>query len=73
MSGFLKEYNILAQNTVIICAYLFLFVSVCGIITVIICAYLFLFVSVCGIIRFKIAIKRRKSGVYPPSSAQMED
>jgi len=55
MSGFLKEYNILAQNIVLICA------------------YLFLFVSICGIIRFGIAIKRRRSGVYPPSSAQMED
>jgi len=32
MNGFLKEYNILAQNAVLICACLFLFVSVCGII-----------------------------------------
>jgi len=55
MNVFLKEYNILAQNFVLICA------------------YLFLFVSMCGVIRFRIAIKRRKSGVYPPSSAQMED
>ena len=55
MSGFLKEYNVLAQNVVLICA------------------YLFLFVSVCGFMRFGIAIKRRKNGLYPPSSAQMED
>ncbi|MCL2026605.1 MAG: hypothetical protein FWG92_07360 [Leptospirales bacterium] len=55
MSVFLKEYNVLAQNFVLICA------------------YLFLFISLCGIIRFGIAIKRRRNGVYPPSSAQMEN
>jgi hypothetical protein len=55
MSGFLKEYNILAQNAVLILT------------------ALFAFTAVCGIIRFSIAVKRRKSGVYPPAASQMED
>jgi hypothetical protein len=32
MSGFLKEYNILAQNVVLILAALLVFTAVCGII-----------------------------------------
>jgi hypothetical protein len=31
------------------------------------------FVAICGCIRFGIAIYRRKKGIYPPASSQMEE
>lgn len=52
--NFIREYQQLVYNTIIIAA------------------IIITFICISGAIRFGIAINRRKKGIYPPATSQMD-
>ena len=52
--NFIREYQLLVYNTIIIAA------------------IIIAFICISGAIRFAIAINRRKKGIYPPATSQMD-